>query len=74
MQFAFNAAPKAKAPLRTRCPVIVISYDDYYKIPYKQLNGIYEIENDVIYYWVNGKLHREDGPAEEYLDGSMVAC
>ena len=30
-----------------------------------------KINNDRIMYWyLNGKLHREDGPAVEYLDGT----
>ena len=46
-----------------------ISWDDYKKIPDKQRNGIYEVENLVTFYCVNGKLHREDGPAAEGING-----
>ena len=46
-----------------------ISYEDYFSIPYGQRNGIYEVENIGTFYYVNGNLHREDGPAEEYIDG-----
>ena len=47
-----------------------ISYEDYFSIPYGQRNGIYEVENIGTFYYVNGNLHREDGPAEEYIDGA----
>lgn len=33
-------------------------------------NGKYE-KDDGIYWYVNGKLHREDGPAIEWKDGSQ---
>ena len=46
-----------------------ISKEDFYKIPVKQRNGIYEVKNLGTYYWVNGKLNREDGPAVEFIDG-----
>ena len=47
-----------------------ISLDDYGSIPEEKLNGIYEVENYGISYYVNGKLHREDGPAIEYINGT----
>ena len=32
-----------------------------------------EIDSDGNFYWyINGKLHREDGPAIEYADGSKA--
>ena len=40
----------------------------------KQLNGYYEYKTlfgDIVKeYWVNGKLHREDGPARSYSSGT----
>ena len=42
-----------------------ISFNDYMKIPKEQLNAIYEVEGHGTEYWVNGKAHREDGPAFE---------
>ena len=47
-----------------------LSYYDYNEIPKVQLHGIYEVENYGTFYWVNGKRHREDGPAEEYFNGT----
>ena len=47
-----------------------ISRKDYWKIPYAQLNGIYEIEDYGIFHLQNGKLHRLDGPAIEWYDGT----
>ena len=47
-----------------------ISYNDYGKIPNKQRNGIYEVENWGIFYFVNGKIHREDGPASVIINGN----
>ena len=44
--------------------------EDFYKIPEKKRNGIYEVENLGTFYWVNGKCHREDGPASEYVKGT----
>ena len=46
-----------------------ISLKNYVEIPEEQRNGIYEIENLGTYYVVNGKLHREDGPAFENIFG-----
>ena len=46
-----------------------ISFKDFYNTPEEQQNGIYEVENAGTFYYVNGKLHREDGPAEEYISG-----
>ena len=46
-----------------------ISYIDYLDIPNKQRNGIYEIERFEIFHYLNGKLHREDGPAFEHING-----
>ena len=46
-----------------------VSQEDYYNIPWKQRNGIYEVKGFGTYYYVNGKLHREDGPAIEYIFG-----
>ena len=46
-----------------------IFLNDFDKIPQVQRNGLYEVENYGTIYYVNGKLHREDGPAEEYIDG-----
>jgi hypothetical protein len=31
---------------------------------------LYEYTNDVKTWWLNGKRHREDGPAIEYADGT----
>ena len=39
------------------------------KIPEERRHGIYEVENWGTYYYVNGKLHRKDGPAYERYDG-----
>ena len=47
-----------------------LSWKDFFNIPMKQRNGIYEIENVGTEYWVNGKSHRDDGPAIDYLDGT----
>ena len=46
-----------------------ISKKEFDKIPIKQRNGIYEIEGLAIYYYVKGKLHRENKPAFERYDG-----
>ena len=46
-----------------------LSYNKYHNIPYKQLNGIYEVEDYGILYYLNGKKHRLDGPAIEWNDG-----
>ena len=46
-----------------------ISRNDYWNIPWKQRNGIYEVQGYGTIYYVNGDLHREDGPAKEYIDG-----
>ena len=46
-----------------------ISIEDYYNIPQVQRNGIYEVENKGTIYYVNGKIHREDGSGREYIDG-----
>ena len=47
--------------------MINLSVNDYQKIPVDQRNGIYKMKNIeggiAIYYHVNGKLHRLDGPA-----------
>ena len=43
--------------------------EDFYKIPEKKRNGIYEVENLGTHYWVNGVRHREDGPAKDHIDG-----
>ena len=50
--------------------IIKISLEDYDKIQSKQRNGIYEVENAGTFYYVNGKFHREDGPACEYANGN----
>ena len=47
-----------------------ISYEDFHNIPWKQRNGIYEVENYATYYYVNGELHREDGPASVLINGN----
>jgi hypothetical protein len=38
----------------------------------KLLNGgeLHDHPNDVKTWWLNGKRHREDGPAIEYADGT----
>ena len=46
-----------------------ISQKDYYHIPLEQRNRMYEIEDWGTFYWVNGKRHREDGPAYQSIDG-----
>ena len=46
-----------------------IFLNDFDKIPQVQRNGIYEVENTGIFHYLNGKLHREEGPAESYIDG-----
>ena len=47
-----------------------ISLKNYAEIPEEQRNGIYEVENIGTSYYVNGNLHREEGPVIEYLNGS----
>ena len=32
-------------------------------LPNHELNGIYDVENYGVFHWVNGRLHRVDGPA-----------
>ena len=44
-------------------------YKKFRKIPIEQRNGIYEVGNFATFYYVNGKEHREDGPAQEYING-----
>ena len=46
-----------------------ISIEEFWKIPLKQNNEIYEVENYGTIYYVNGKVHREDGPACDYING-----
>ena len=46
-----------------------LSREEFWKIPIEQRNGIYEVENKGTFYYVNGKEHREDGPAQEYING-----
>ena len=38
-----------------------LSWDENNKIPIEDKHGIYEVKGNIFYY-VNGKLHREDGP------------
>ena len=47
-----------------------ISQKDYAEISKEQCNGIYEVEDHGTFHCVNGKLHREDGPAEEHINGN----
>lgn len=35
-------------------------------------NGLVEKEDGSKFWYRNGKLHREDGPAREYADGSKL--
>ena len=51
-----------------------ISQEKLLKIPYKQRNGIYEIENYGTIYYVNGKAHRDDGPAYKHINGYKYWC
>ena len=46
-----------------------LSQNDYIKIPHKKRNGIFEVEDWGTFYYVNGKYHREDGPAVERING-----
>ena len=46
-----------------------LSREEFWKIPIEQRNGIYEVENKGTFYYVNGKEHREDGPAFEGING-----
>lgn len=41
-----------------------------YKHKASRLNGIIHREGGTKEWWINGQLHREDGPAIEYPDGS----
>ena len=49
-----------------------ISLIDYNKIPKEQYNGIYEVEDWGTFHYLNGNLHRNDGPACEYLNGDRI--
>ena len=46
-----------------------IFLNDFDKIPQVQRNGLYEVENYGTIYYVNGELHRLDGPAFEGING-----
>ena len=48
--------------------IMKISLKDFGNIPKQQLNGIYDVDY-ATYYYVNGELHREDGPAFENIFG-----
>jgi hypothetical protein len=37
-------------------------------------NGLYVDEDGTKYWYLNGKLHKEDGPAVEYVDGTKHWC
>ena len=50
--------------------IIKISYDHFNDIFTELRNGIYEVKDFGTLYFVNGKLHREDGPAIEYIFGT----
>ena len=41
---------------------IYLSYEEFAYIPDEDRHGIYETE-ELIFYYVNGKCHRTDGPA-----------
>ena len=48
-----------------------ISKEDFCLIPQIQRNGIYEVEDwGITYYYLNGKFHREDGPAIKFNNGT----
>ena len=44
-----------------------ISRNDYWLL--EQYNGVYDVDDYGILYYLNGNLHREDGPAAEYISG-----
>ena len=48
--------------------IIKLTHSELNNLSVKELNGIYITEKGTFYY-VNGKPHREDGPAFEYTTG-----
>jgi hypothetical protein len=46
-----------------------MKFKDLREIP-KNYTGVAEYFNGNKVWYLNGKLHREDGPAVEYIDGS----
>ena len=50
-----------------------LSIKEFNKIPVQQRNGIFYLnELEGTFYYVNGNIHREDGPAIEYINGTKV--
>jgi|ERR1700691_1529610 len=47
-----------------------IKINDCYEVP-ENYTGIVEYSNGAIYYYLNSKLHREDGPAKIYPSGTV---
>ncbi len=47
----------------------VLKIKDDSKLP-KDYTGVVESENGNLYWYKNGKFHREDGPAKFFIDGT----
>ena len=47
-----------------------ISYKDFCTLLEWQRNGIYEVKGWGTFYFVNGVIHREDGPALKHINGT----